>query len=95
MDKPDKLHAHVFVYGKVQGVNFRWSTQEQANLYNVTGWVRNLSDGRVEAVFEGYSDAVYNIISWCQIGPPTAWVSKLDIGFSPPVNNFTDFRITW
>ena len=65
----DRLRAHVTIDGRVQGVNFRASAHEQARSTGVEGWVRNLDDGRVEAVFEGPEAAVKRMISWCYSGP--------------------------
>jgi acylphosphatase len=58
----NKVRAHVLVSGKVQGVFFRQKTQRQALSFGVTGWVRNLPDGRVEAVFEGEEEAVKALV---------------------------------
>jgi acylphosphatase len=61
----NKVRAHVLVSGKVQGVFFRQKTQRQAQSFGVTGWVRNLPDGRVEAVFEGEEEAVKALVDYC------------------------------
>lgn len=60
--------ARVFVSGKVQGVFYRASTQEEALRQGLAGWVRNLPDGQVEAVFEGTPEAVEDMINWCHTG---------------------------
>ena len=62
----------------MQGVWFRESCREQALACSVTGWVRNLSDGRVEAVFEGPGPAVDRVIAWCHEGPPHARVDRVE-----------------
>src|SRR6202022_3038739 len=62
------VRAHVFVSGKVQGVFYRDSTREEAQKRGVRGWVRNLRDGRVEAVFEGAPEAVDAMVAWCRVG---------------------------
>lgn len=62
--------AHVFVSGKVQGVFYRDTTREEARKRDVRGWVRNLRDGRVEAVFEGPDEAVEAMVAWCRVGSP-------------------------
>jgi acylphosphatase len=74
----------LFISGRVQGVNFRYYTQRKAQQWRLTGWVRNLWDGRVEAVFEGSEEAVHKAVSWCHVGPPLA---EVDSG------EFTAFRI--
>jgi acylphosphatase len=61
----------------VQGVGYRYSTHEMAERLGLGGWVRNLPDGRVEAVFEGPPTDVARAISWCRQGPPGAWVSDV------------------
>ena len=76
--------AHVFVSGNVQGVFFRHETATRARSRNVNGWVRNLSDGRVEAVFEGQREAVESMIQWCHEGPRRADVSSVDVEWEDP-----------
>jgi len=71
------LRAHLFMEGKVQGVFFRQETAERARALDVGGWVRNLPDGRVEALFEGKDDAVEELIDWCHMGPPAALVRRV------------------
>lgn len=72
------------VGGLVQGVAFRMRTQREAGRLELTGWVRNLADGRVEAVFEGESDAVEKMLAWCRSGPPSARVEQFDVKFEEP-----------
>ena len=69
-----KARAHVFVSGMVQGVFFRQKTKQQAESLGVNGWVRNLPDGRVEAVFEGEEEAVKALVKYCNHGPSSARV---------------------
>lgn len=69
--------SHVFITGKVQGVGYRFSTQDVAQVFGLAGWVRNLPDGRVEAVFEGDRAAVEKMLAWCRKGPPNAVVEKV------------------
>jgi acylphosphatase len=73
-----KARAHVFVSGRVQGVFFRTETKYKADGYGVKGWVRNLPDGRVEAVFEGEEEAVKALIEFCKRGPQGARVTSVD-----------------
>lgn len=63
-----KARAHVFISGRVQGVFFRSQTRHEANKYSVNGWVRNLPDDRVEAVFEGEEEDVKRLIEFCKRG---------------------------
>ena len=74
-----KTRMHIFVSGKVQGVFFRSSTEEKAQEIGVTGWVRNLADGRVEAVFEGDQEKVKEMVHWCTKGPQYAEVDNVEI----------------
>ena len=76
--------AHVLVSGAVQGVNFRGATQEKAEEIGLNGWVRNLQDGRVEAVFEGEAEAVRQMIEWCESGPSSAGVDDVSVGQETP-----------
>lgn len=71
------MRVHLFIEGKVQGVFFRDSTRQQAEALGVSGWVRNLTDGRVEAVFEGPGDKVREMVAWCHRGPPMARVTGI------------------
>ena len=71
--------VHVFVFGKVQGVFFRSSTRDKAEELSLSGWVRNLDDGRVEAVFEGEKEAVDKMVEWCKAGPEYAKVTKVEV----------------
>lgn len=73
--------AHVFVSGTVQGVGYRFSTVDQANQLGISGWVRNLPDDRVEAVFEGTPAAVEEMIHWCHKGPPAAVVKNVAVEY--------------
>lgn len=72
-----RIRRHILVSGRVQGVWFRESTRQQASRLHVSGWVRNLPDGRVEAVFEGSQAAVQEMMDWCRRGPPNADVEGI------------------
>lgn len=88
-----KVGAHVFVSGRVQGVFFRVEIKNEATKNKVTGWVRNTSDGRVEAFFEGEKDAVEKLIDFCRRGPPAARVSKIDVNWKNYSGLFDGFEI--
>ncbi|MCL9814060.1 acylphosphatase [Natranaeroarchaeum aerophilus] len=79
-----RTRAHVFVSGRVQGVFYRATTKETAESKGVHGWVRNLEDGRVEAVFEGNEDAVEAMVEWCHTGSPAASVEDVDVEYEEP-----------
>ena len=89
------VRAHVFVSGRVQGVFFRSETEDEANRRNVGGWVRNTSDGRVEAVFEGEKGDVEKMIDFCRRGPSGARVTKVDVRWEDYTGEFRDFRIRY
>lgn len=76
--------VHLLVSGDVQGVGFRWYCNERATAAGVGGFVRNLSDGRVEAVFEGDDAAVDAMIEWCREGPRWARVEAVDVREESP-----------
>ena len=78
------IRAHVFISGKVQGVGYRMSTWQVANDLKLSGWVRNLPDGRVEAVFEGSRDIVEEMIAWCHKGNPPAVVTDVIVEYETP-----------
>ncbi|MGH2675348.1 MAG: acylphosphatase [Actinomycetota bacterium] len=72
------VRRHVFVSGSVQGVFFRYEARERARSRGLAGWVRNLPDGRVEAVLEGPEDAVEAMVEWCRHGPRGAEVTHVE-----------------
>jgi len=86
---------HVYISGRVQGVFFRASTQRTAQSLNLTGWVRNLPDGSVEALFEGEDGDVAEMLRWCRKGPPGAAVRGFDANEEPWSGEFKDFRISY
>jgi acylphosphatase len=87
-----KVRARVLISGKVQGVYFRQSTLIEAQNLEVTGWIRNLMDGRVEAVFEGQEHAVKMLVNYCRQGPPAAKVNYLDVSYGPFKGEFSSFK---
>jgi len=86
-----KVRAHLLVSGRVQGVCFRQSTLVEAQNLGVNGWVRNLMDGRVEAVFEGEEHAVKTLVNYCRQGPPEARVNNLEVSYGPYKAEFSNF----
>lgn len=71
------LCRHALVSGHVQGVAYRWTTAARARELGLAGWVRNLPDGRVEAVIQGPPAAVQALLAWMERGPPAARVEQL------------------
>jgi acylphosphatase len=85
--------ARVVVSGRVQGVAFRQAAVEEAQRLGVTGWVRNLPDGRVEALIEGDRQGVEALVAWCRRGPRLARVEEMRIAWEPHRGEYQDFRI--
>ncbi|MBN1225317.1 MAG: acylphosphatase [Candidatus Aminicenantes bacterium] len=90
-----KVRAHIVVSGRVQGVFFRDHTRRWAQSFGLTGWVRNMPDGRVEAVIEGEEAEVRALIARVREGPPMAFVDDVDCGWEKFQGGYDDFRITW
>ena len=87
------VRYRVLVSGRVQGVFFRDTCRRLAQEYGVAGWVRNLSDGRVEAVFEGPAEDVDRLVAWAHHGPRHAVVDHVAVQAEPP-EGLDTFRIT-
>jgi acylphosphatase len=87
-----RVRAHVHASGTVQGVYYRANARETAREAGLDGWVRNLDDGRVEAVFEGPRDAVESAVEWCERGSPAARVERVTVEYGPP-EGLDGFRI--
>jgi acylphosphatase len=86
-----RVRAHVS--GRVQGVGFRYFVLQAAQALGVNGFVRNLPDGRVEAVFEGAEPLVQELVDWCHQGPPAAEVEQMAVRWETPQDEPGDFRI--
>jgi len=86
-----KVRAHLLVSGRVQGVYFRQSTLLEARNLGVNGWVRNLMDGRVEAIFEGEEHSVKMLVNYCRQGPSAARVDNLYVSYGPFKGEFSNF----
>lgn len=85
------VRAHLIIEGLVQGVSFRASTVEEARRLGLSGWVRNVPTGAVEAVVEGDETTVKSLIDWCRTGPPMARVERVNISWEPYKAEFDDF----
>ena len=88
-----KTRIHVLISGIVQGVWFRANTKNQAEQLGLTGWVRNLSDGRVEVVCEGEEKDVHSMIEWCRGGPPHAEVAAVAVENEQCSGECSDFTV--
>ncbi len=90
-----RVRAHVLIEGRVQGVCYRLDARRAALQRNLTGWVKNLRDGRVEAVFEGKDSDVESMLKWCQVGPALARVDKIHVEWAPYSGEFNGMEITF
>ena len=88
-----KIRVMVSIKGLVQGVNFRYYTQQSAVRLNVSGWVRNVPDGSVQGCFEGEETDVKALIDWCRRGPAWASVDEVLVEEEPYQGEFTIFEI--
>ena len=89
-----KVRAHVIITGRVQGVYFRVYTKRKADSLDLKGWVRNLPDERVEAVFEGEEENVKDALNFCNHGPKYAMVEDVDLTWETYTGEYQDFQIT-
>lgn len=86
-------HYHLLISGRVQGVSYRFNAWQQAKQLELTGWVRNLPDGRVEMHIEGDEARLDNMIKWAQTGPRFATVTDITINEKAISNEYSDFEI--
>jgi len=82
----DRTRVHVFVHGDIEGTGFKEAIHDKAVEQGVVGWVKELSDGRIEAVLEGPRDEVYRVVGLCRAGPRGAHVSGVQVDREPPKN---------
>jgi len=90
-----KQCIRLFVRGKVQGVFFRQALKVMAIKNNVTGWVRNLEDGRVEALLEGDIEGINTVVEWAHGGPANSRVDDVEIRNEDFKDEFTDFEVSY
>lgn len=90
-----KTRAYVLVSGRVQGVWFRASTKEKAEQLGLNGWVKNTTNGDVEAVFEGEEPKVNEMIAWCHQGPPSAQVTKVKVSHESFSGEYKEFFVRY
>lgn len=91
----EKGRVHLIIDGYVQGVFFRASTRDMALSLGLKGWVRNMPDGNVEAVFEGPVEKLHQAVAWCKHGPPGASVSKINEKWSDYSGEYKNFDIKY
>ncbi len=93
MEKSENVRAHLFIEGIVQGVSYGYFTSDVAAMLGLSGWVRNLPDGRVEAVFEGSRELIERAVGECRKGPSGAFVSNIDLSWEPYAGKEKGFEI--
>lgn len=87
------VRRRLVIHGRVQGVFYRASCREEAEARGLSGWVRNLPDGTVEALLQGPEEQVRDMIRWCYAGPPGARVSKIEVTPEEAAGDLRGFRI--
>ena len=87
--------VHLLVSGKVQGVFFRQALKVVAKKNNVLGWVRNLKDGRVEAILEGDNKSINSVVEWTRIGPANSCVDDIEVSNEEFKNEFSTFDVLY
>ena len=91
----EKGRVHIIISGIVQGVFYRASTCDTALRLGLKGWVRNMPDGKVEAVFEGPKDKIEKALEWCHEGPPGARVTDIDEKWDDYTGEFNSFEVRY
>jgi acylphosphatase len=87
------MRLKLIISGRVQGVCYRWFTRDTSVELGLTGWVRNLPDGTVEAVVEGERDKLEQLLGWCRRGPDLARVTDIQAEWEEGTGEFQDFTI--
>jgi acylphosphatase len=90
-----KARAHVLILGRVQGVAYRYFAEKYAKTFGITGWVKNLYDGRVEVLAEGNREDVDRFLARLREGPRLALVEDFDVTWEEFTDEFQDFQITF
>lgn len=90
-----KARAHLVVSGRVQGVFYRAYARDRAEVLQLCGWIKNRSDGCVEAVVEGEAENVDVFISWCRQGPPSARVEQVELERQEYLGEFHGFAVRY
>jgi acylphosphatase len=89
------IRVRMYIYGRVQGVSFRNTMKRIAKELRLSGWVRNLPEGQVEAVVEGEEEKVERLVSWSHIGPSRAKVIKVEVMREPYTGEYERFSTRW
>lgn len=91
----ETVRLSAVVHGRVQGVNYRYYTRQRATGLGLTGYVRNQWDGTVEVVAEGPRSRLEDLLEWLHQGPPSAYVTQVDVDWSPATGEFTSFGVRY
>lgn len=94
-NKKEKVRVHALISGKVQGVFFRGSAKEKAEKLGISGWIKNLRDGRVEAIFEGDKENINKMIEWAKKGPIGAKIEDFNLSWEDYKGDFSEFSIEY
>lgn len=86
----ESIQKKLIIVGRVQGVFFRLETQKEARRLGISGYVKNLPDGSVQAVIQGDAQTVGEMIKWCYQGPPASKVDHIDLSDIEPLDDFSD-----
>lgn len=89
----DSTRVRARISGRVQGVSFRYAAQEEAERLGLSGWVRNLPDGQVEALFQGPGESVQQMLRWCEKGPSPARVTDVETSHEEARDDLTGFKV--
>jgi len=91
----EKIRAHIYVSGRVQGVYYRETSKKTAEKLGISGWIKNLKDDRVEGVFEGDKSKVEKMVSWSRKGSFWASVDSFDVIWEDYKSEFSNFEIRY
>jgi len=94
-NEKEKMRVHIFVSGRVQGIFFRENTKKKAEKLAISGWVKNLRDGRLEAIFEGDRENIEKMVNWAKKGPIWAKIDDFSLVWEDYLGQFKDFEIRY
>lgn len=85
--------ARILIEGRLHGMQFRLQTQKQAQALNLVGFIRNLSDGRIEIEVQGEEENIETLLQWCQQEPHSSQIRSILYRFDEPAKHYTDFSV--
>ncbi|RME24719.1 MAG: acylphosphatase [Deltaproteobacteria bacterium] len=91
----EPVSMHLYIEGRVQGVFYRASARDEARRLGLSGWVKNLPDGRVELLAEGPRDRLEQLLAWCRQGPPAARVDDVTVEWGEYSGSYDGFEVAW